>query len=211
MPLFIAFEGLDGGGKSTQARLLAEALRQRGYAVTETREPGGTALGEGIRGLLLEPDAPPATPLAAAFLLSAARAQLVSEVIAPALARGEVVIADRFADSTVAYQAFGYGLDQEGMVRLVAIATGGLRPDVVVYIDVEPGVGLQRVEARGAGNRFDAETLAFHRRVRQGYRQLAALEPGRWVTVDGAESPDLVHRAVLRALEPFLTRVAEAV
>ncbi|MBV9278581.1 MAG: dTMP kinase [Chloroflexi bacterium] len=211
MPLFIAFEGLDGGGKSTQARLLAEALRRRGYAVTETREPGGTALGEGIRGLLLESDAPPATPLAAAFLLSAARAQLVSEVIGPALARGEVVIADRFADSTVAYQAFGYGLGRESMDRLVAIATGGLRPDVVVYVDIEPEVGLQRVQARGAGNRFDATGLAFYRRVHRGYRHLAALEPDRWVTVDGAGAPESVHSAVLRALEPILTRVAEAV
>jgi dTMP kinase len=211
MPLFISFEGPDGSGKSTQARLLVEVLRARGQPVTETREPGGTPLGERIRHLLLDPESPAGTPLAAAFLLSAARTQLVTDVIRPALQRGEIVIADRFADSTLAYQASGHGLDPCIARDLARMATGGLTPDLTVYVDVEAEVGLARVAARGARNRLDAETLAFHQRVQSGYLQLIAEEPQRWIVVDGAFPVDSVHRTILAALEHYLAEVRSSV
>jgi dTMP kinase len=211
MPLFISFEGPDGSGKSTQARLLAETLRERGFRVTETREPGGTPLGERIRELVLNPSSPRATPLAMALLLSAARAQLVSDVIAPALKSGNIVIADRFADSTLAYQSFGLGLDAQVTQELARIATAGLRPDAVVYVDVPPEVGLGRIAGRGERNRLDAEAKGFHEQVRRGYHELARADPGRWLRIDGAASPEDVHRAVVEAIEPFLPRLASPV
>jgi dTMP kinase len=204
MPLFITFEGPDGSGKSTQGQMLAEALRREGYAVTETREPGGTELGEAVRALLLPHEAPPATPLAMAFLLSAARTQHVSEVILPALGRGHVVISDRFADSTVAYQSFGFGLDLQVVRDLTAIATDGLVPDVSVFVDIPPEVGLSRVERRGDDNRLDAEALVFHRRVREGYLELVTADPERWIIVDGRGSRDEVHQAVWQGILPRL-------
>ena len=210
MPLFISFEGPEGSGKSTQVRLLAGALRARGYPVTETREPGGTSLGEAIRHVVLDPDAPPATPLAMALLLSAARAELVSEVILPALRGGQLVLTDRFADSTIAYQSYGLGLPIEDVRELTRIATGGLLPDIVFYVDVSPRIGWERITARGAGNWLDGETRAFHQRVRSGYQELIAADPERWIVIDGDASPQAVHAAIVRALEPRLPRLAGA-
>ena len=210
MALFISFEGPDGSGKSTQARLLAEVLRGRGYPVTETREPGGTPLGERVRALLLDPQAPSATPLAMTFLFSAARTQLVSEVIRPALSQGETVIADRFADSTIAYQSWGLGLDLAVARQLAEIATGGLYPDVVIYVDVPPIVGLERVAMRGTRNRLDEETLGFHERVRAGYHGLIEEDSGRWIVIDGDAPVEVVHGNVLQALDPFLPEVLTA-
>lgn len=207
MALFISFEGPDGSGKSTQAAMLAASLRGQGYRVTETREPGGTELGERIRELVLSPESPSATPLAMTFLLSAARTQLLHEVILPALACGDIVIADRFADSTLAYQSCGLGLDA-GLVRQVtAIATGGRSPDVTIYVDVPVETGMARAVARGQGNRLDTENAAFHDRVRTGYLQLMAAEPGRWIDVDGAAPPETVHRAIMERLETTLQAV----
>jgi len=206
MPLFISLEGPDGSGKSTQARLLVDALRRRGLAVTESREPGGTELGDRIRELVLHPEAPPATPLVMAFLLSASRSQLVSEIVAPALLEGRTVVVDRFADSTVAYQSFGLGVPREIVETLTGIATGGVLPDIRVYIDVPADLGLERVASRGDRNRLDAETLTFHERVRGGYLQLISEEPHRWICVDGAASPPLVHCSIMAALEPVLER-----
>src|SRR6516165_6951835 len=145
MPPFIGFEGPDGSGKSTQAGFLASALRDRGYVITLTREPGGTPLGEWLRSLILDPESPSAGPLVMALLLSASRAQLVETVIQPALQRGETVIVDRWADSTSAYQGYGLGLDLTTIDTLRRIATGGLEPDLTVLIDVRPDVGLQRI------------------------------------------------------------------
>jgi dTMP kinase len=207
MPLFISFEGPDGSGKSTQARLLAQALRRQGHTVTETREPGGTPLGEQVRAVLLDPDGPGTSPLAMAFLLSAARAQLVGDVISPALRRGEVVIADRFADSTIAYQSFGLGLDRQVVRQLAEIATGGVYPGTVVYVDVPARIGLQRVAARGERNRLDAASLTFHERVRAGYHQLIREEPERWIVVDGDAPAETVHQRILEALRSTLNEV----
>lgn len=207
MPFFISFEGPDGSGKSTQARRLAASLRERGYPVTETREPGGTPLGDRIRQLVLDSAGPAATPLAMALLMSASRAQLVEEVINPALREGRIVITDRYADSTMAYQSAGHGLDRDVVESLTTIATGGLRPDLVIYVDVTPEVGLQRVRSRGIDNRLDREALDFHRRVRTRYRELIEAEPARWIVIDGFHSPHDVQADIMRAVEPILESV----
>ena len=208
MALFITFEGPDGSGKSTQAQLLTDALRNRGHDTLETREPGGTELGEAIRYLLLDPEAPAATPLAMALLLSASRSQLVESVIRPALDAGRFVIADRYADSTVAYQGYGLGLDTGTVRELARIATGGLKPDATIYVDIEPEVGMERRQARGAQNRLDQEALAFHRRVRDGYLEMISEEPERWIYVDGDAPPEAVHAGILQAIEPLLESAA---
>ncbi len=210
MSLFISFEGLDGSGKSTQAVMLAAALRARDRFVLETREPGGTPLGERIRELILDPSSPAPTPRAMALLLCAARAQLVEEVIRPALESGTIVITDRYADSTIAYQSFGLGLNREALEALTSFTTTGVRPDRVILVDIEPETAMQRSKNRGSRDRFDAQTLAFHRRVRDGYEYLVAREPEIWSRVDGAQSVETVHRCVLAAVEPILCEKAEA-
>lgn len=207
MALFMSLEGPDGSGKSTQARLLVEALRARGFTVTETREPGGTAAGEEVRRLLLGPDAPPATPLTMALLLSAARSQLVSEVIRPALGAGCMVVADRFSDSTAAYQSFGLGLDLATVRDLEAIATRGIKPDLILYIDVPAEVGMERTSGRRERNALDGAAVSFHRRVRDGYLQLMEADRDRWAYIDGTTEPDSVHKSVMRAVDARLERL----
>jgi dTMP kinase len=210
VPLFVTFEGPDGSGKSTQARLLAAAFRRQGLNVVETREPGGTPLGERIRELLLDPESPRPIPLAMALLLSASRAQLLSDVILPALGRGAIVICDRYADSTMAYQSYGLGLDAEVVRDMTAIATNGVQPDVGIYVDVPIEVGLSRAVARGALNRLDAETIHFHRNVRSGYLRIVAEEPDRWFVVDGTQSVETVHRQIMTAISPLLAGMSTA-
>lgn len=207
MALFVSFEGPDGSGKSTQARLLAASIRERGHVVVETREPGGTAVGEGIRKLLLDPALPRPTPLAMALLLSASRAQLLSDIILPALGRGEVVVCDRYADSTMAYQSYGLGLDSEVVQNLTVIATDGVQPDVSVYVDVPVEVGLQRVAARGELNRLDAETLQFHEKVRAGYYRIIDREPERWLVVDGSLPIETIHQQIITSITTVLEGV----
>lgn len=206
MPCFISFEGPEGSGKSTQARLLTSTLRDLGYDVFETREPGGTPLGEAVRDVALGRGGPPATPLAFALLMSASRAQLVAECLVPALDRGQTVIVDRFADSTLAYQAFGLGVPVEVVRRLTDIATGGIAPNFTIYVDIPPEIGLQRVKARSAGNKLDDADVAFHRKVRDGYREMMTWEPSRWISIDGNAPPDQVHAAILAAIQPRLER-----
>jgi dTMP kinase len=208
--MFITFEGPDGSGKSTQARLLAEALRARGHDVVETHEPGGTPLGVRLRELILDKTSPDPTPVAMVMLLSASRAQLVKQVIRPALAAGKIVIADRYADSTVAYQSFGLGVPRKDVAAVTAVATGGLVPDLTIYVDIQPESGLQRVRSRGATNRLDEKELAFHRRVRNGYFVLMREEPDRWVKIDGGGSPGAVQAAIMEEIEPRLGEVAGA-
>jgi dTMP kinase len=206
---FVALEGPDGAGKSAQAGILADRLRGRGFAVTLTREPGGTRLGEQVRRLVLDPSDVARGPIADALLFNAARSQLVSEVIAPALARGDIVISDRYAFSTLAYQGFGSGVDRDVLASLQAWATGGLLPDLVVVIDVPVELGLAR---RSAGQiegmtRFEdgaRHDAAFHERVRTGYLAMAAADAGRWVVVDGRGSSEDVAAKVSRAVEPVL-------
>jgi dTMP kinase len=197
---FITIEGPEGAGKTTQAAHVAAFLRDRDVAVLETREPGGTALGERIRDLLLDPGASRIDPLADALLFNAARHQLVAEVIEPALAAGTTVICARFADSTRAYQGYGGGASLDDLDRLEEVATGGLRPDLTILLDVPVETGLGR-KAPDDRTRFEtAYDLAFHRRVRDGFLAMAVAEPGRFVVVDATASVDAVAARIERAV-----------
>jgi dTMP kinase len=192
---FITFEGPEGGGKSTQASRLAKRLSLEGIPAAATREPGGTELGERVRHILLAPGGSPLSSWAEALLFTAARAQLVAEVISPALNAGKVVICDRYIDSTLAYQGFGRGLDLDQLRRLQEAATGGLRPELTLLLDLKVEEGLARIPG-GARDRLDRETEQFHHRVREGYLQMAAQDPGRWVKVDAAGAPDGVAEKI---------------
>jgi dTMP kinase len=192
--VFITFEGPEGSGKTTQAQLLASHLRQEGFVVVLTREPGGTPIGDQIREVLHNPANTDMYSWAEVFLYSASRAQLVAQVIRPALVAGKVVVCDRYADSTLAYQGCGRGLDLQPLREITRRATGGLVPDLTLYLDIKPGQGLQRRLSGGEEwNRMDQEAIAFHRRVRAGYLELANLEPERWVIVDAARSVEEVQ------------------
>ncbi len=193
--MFITLEGPDGSGKTTQIAPLADYLRQRGLTVLTTREPGGTAIGEQVRDVLHRLDNTAMHPRAETLLYLAARAQLVEEIIRPALARGEVVLCDRYADSTLAYQGYGHGNDLQIVRSLLHFATGGLQPDLTLLLDLSAEEGLRRRQTGGGEwNRLDAYQLAFHQRVVLGYRQLAAEQPARWVVVDAARPPAEIQR-----------------
>ena len=202
MGLFITFEGPEGSGKTTQIRLLAEWLRRSGCDVATTREPGGTRIGDAIRALLLDPDHGEMSPAAEILLFSAARAQHVSEVIRPQLNRGGVVVCDRFADSTLAYQGYGRGLDLAELRRITAFATGGLTPDLTVCLDLPAAEGLARkLKADSAEwNRMEQEQLAFHERVREGYLALAAEAPARWVVIDATQPVAAIQEQIRAAV-----------
>jgi dTMP kinase len=204
MSLFISFEGPDGGGKSTQARLLVEHLKSRGLNVLLTREPGGTAIGDQIRRTLMDLGNTAMDPHTEILLFSASRAQIVHQVIRPHLESGGVVVCDRFYDSTLAYQGYGHGLDLTALRAITAFATSGLRPDLTLLLDLPADAGLERRRSEGHWNRLEAYDLAFHERVRQGYFELAAAEPARWVTVDAMQPVDQVQRAVRQAVEARL-------
>lgn len=184
--MFIVLEGGEGAGKSTLAHALAGHLRGAGREVVLTREPGGTPAGEQVRSLLHAP----LTPWAEAFAFLLARAQLVSDVIRPALAAGAVVICDRFSGSTFAYQGYGRGLPLDELRRLDALATAALEPDLVLYLDLEPRIGLARKRGEAEALRTGLEALAFHERVRAGYRKLAAASLGQWCTLDAGVPAD---------------------
>ncbi len=202
---FVTLEGGEGSGKSVQALRLKARLEGRGLSVVATREPGGTAVGEGVRGIVLHPPGgAQVEPLAELLLFEAARAQLVATVIRPALQRGSTVLCDRFADSSLAYQGYGRGLDLDLIERLNAIATGGLRPDLTLLLDVPAGVGLARRRQEGGLNSLDSEDLAFHERVRQGYLALARREPARWRIIDASRGVDDVADAVWSAVREWL-------
>ena len=192
--MFVSFEGIDGSGKSTQARLLAEALRSRGREVVEVREPGGTDLGERVRALLLDPGLGVASR-AELLLFSAARAQLVAEVIVPALDRGAMVIADRFFDSSTAYQGAGRGLDAEWMQTLHQFATGGVAPSRTYFVDLAPEAARARRAGR-AQDRVEQAGAEFYARVAEAYREIAARTP-RVVTLDGTLSVGTLHDRIL--------------
>ena len=188
--MFITFEGTEGSGKSLQARRLVERLRSRGVPVLATHEPGGTPLGAELRTLVLVRDDLHVDARAEALVMNASRAQLVEDVIGPALRRGDVVVCDRFADSTLAYQGAGRGLNMQDLTTVISFATAGLRPDMTVLLDVPVEVGLARKHAQEAGNRFEAEAVAFHTRVRAAYHAMAAADPVRWRCFDGRAAPD---------------------
>jgi dTMP kinase len=204
---FITFEGLDGTGKSTQLRKLAEALRAAGHEVVETREPGGTATGEKIRGVLLDSRTDGLAPLAEMALMFGSRAQHIAEVIRPGVERGSVVLCDRFTDSTEAYQGFGRKLGTAAVLDLHRVLCGGLQPDLTILLDSNPAMSLSRARRRNERaksgskgqadeNRFEQETRAFFARVREGYMAIAKREPGRVVVIDASGTPLQTHAKI---------------
>jgi dTMP kinase len=202
--LFITFEGPEGGGKTTQLRLLQVALAQKGRQVIATREPGGTAIGNAIRSILLDPLYSTMSPRAEALLFNAARAQLIDEVVRPALAAGQIVLCDRFADSTLAYQGYGRNLSLADLNALIAYATVGLRPHLTIFLDIPAATGLQRKSQGVEWNRMEAEQLAFHQRVHDGFLALIAADPERWLVVDAAQSIEEVHAAIWQRVQSEL-------
>lgn len=203
--VLITFEGGEGTGKSTQLRSVAARLREHGREVVTTREPGGTPLAEGIRRLLLDPVYQP-DGVSELLLLEAARHDLVTTVIRPALERGAVVLSDRFADSSTVYQGLVRGLEAELVEQLNAVATGGLVPDLTVVLDLPAELGVARARSRNGdrGDRLDAEDLAFHRKVREGFLSLAAAAPGRVAVILAEGEPEVVLQRVLKVVAGVL-------
>jgi dTMP kinase len=205
--MFITLEGPDGSGKTSQIPPLAEAIRAAGHDLIVTREPGGTPIGDEVRQVIMDlKHKERMHPTAEILLFQASRAQLVNEVIRPALAAGRVVLCDRYADSTLAYQGYGHQTDLEVLRQIVRFATGGLTPDLTLLLDIDAEAGLRRrSEDGGQWNRMDAYQLEFHRRVRAGYHELAAQEPSRWATVDADRDAAAIQadlqRIVLKRLK----------
>jgi dTMP kinase len=204
--LFITFEGPDGSGKSTQARMLAQRLRGEGRIVLESAEPGGTPIGQQIRRILLDPANKELTPLAELLLMFAARAQNVEQWILPALDEGKIVISDRFTDSSVAYQGAGRGLGRGTVLELDRIACRGLVPGLTLCIDIDTETGLARAQARGGGEtRLEEQAIEFHHKVREAYHELARNEPQRFRLVDGRGTPEEIAGKVWEEIGPLLT------
>ncbi len=200
MNRFITLEGPEGGGKTTHARLLADHLRTLGLDVMLSREPGGTPIGDSIRRTLMDLAHEGMTPEAEFLLFSASRAQLVRQVLRPALQAGQTVILDRFYHSSLAYQGYGHQLDLDTLRTITRFATGSLTPDLTLLLDLPVEIGLARKQREGEWNRLDAYDLEFHRRVRQGYAALAALEPQRWIAIDANRPVDVVQAEVRRVV-----------
>ncbi|MDW8147414.1 MAG: dTMP kinase [Roseiflexaceae bacterium] len=217
----MTFEGPEGSGKSTQARLLYELLHARRYPVILTREPGGTRIGDLIRRIVLDLQHTEMAPTTETLLFSAARAQLVSEVIRPYLEQGGIVVCDRYANSTYAYQGYGLGRDLAELRMITAAATGGLRPDITFYLDISAEAGLERKRRRHAGvrptgqrsveqeewNRLDARELEYHKRVEAGYRELIAQDPERWRVLDARQSIEALAEQIAAIIEPYLASI----
>ena len=203
--LFITFEGTEGCGKSTQIAALANRLRQAGATISQTREPGGTALGEAVRKLLQQGAGDECmTPEAELFLFAASRAQLVHEYILPAVTRGEVVLCDRFMDSTTVYQGVARKMDPEAVASINRFAVGNARPDLTILIDLPPDVGMDRVRARGKLDRIEQEAIEFFEAVRAGYLRLAESEPQRFLVFDGSASIDALQEEIWQAVRARL-------
>jgi dTMP kinase len=207
--MFITLEGPEGSGKTSHLPNLVEYLREKGYTVFPTREPGGTSIGEQIREVLHSLKNAEMNPRTETLLYQAARAQFVEQVVRPRLAAGEIVISDRYADSTIAYQGYGHQQDLEQVRALVKYATGGLIPNLSLLLDVDVEIGLERGTKRrangGEWNRLDAYQLEFHQRVRAGYLAMVKQEPERWVVVDAGKGWDAVQKqlrtTILKNLE----------
>lgn len=202
--IFLTFEGLDGSGKTTQLRLLSDALAAQGFDVVTTREPGGTVLGKQIRELILEIEDAPA-PLAELLLFAADRAQHLEMLIRPALAAGKIVISDRYADATTAYQGAGRDFPTETIRQTIELATGGLKPDLTLFFDLPTETALARANSRIEElNRLDKETIVFFDRVRRAYLEIADAEPERFIVVDASGSIDEIHQKTLQIIGQFL-------
>ena len=208
--MFITFEGPDGSGKTMQINPTADFLRGRGLKVFTAREPGGTSIGDQVRAVLMNLENTSMNPRAETLLFCAARAQLVDEVIRPHLEQGDVVVLDRYADSTMAYQGYGHRNDL-GLIRsLLDFATGGLKPDLTLLLDIDPAEGLKRRQKNGGEwNRLDAYQLQYHQRVRQGYLEMAQTDPQRWRVIDASQTPDMVQSQIQRVLLSYLSSISK--
>jgi len=208
--IFITFEGIEGSGKSTQIVLLANYLTAHNRSVTLTREPGGTAIGDQVRRILLDPSNTILVPRAELLLYAAARAQHLEELIRPELEAGKTVLCDRFSDATLAYQGYGRGLDPELIQGLDRIVSEGVTPDLTILLDVDPVVGLSRARGRNSSRgleseaRFENEAIAFHERVRQGYLTRAKQEPCRFRLIDASQTPDEIQNKVRKIVDDAL-------
>ena len=198
--MFITLEGSEGSGKTSQLPALEEFLRHQGVPLYVTREPGGTPIGSQVREILMGMENKAMHARTEILLFCASRAQLVEEVIRPRLAAGQVVLCDRYADSTLAYQGYGRGVDLDWLRRLLDFATGGLKPDLTLLLDVDVEEGLRRKRSSREWNRLDAEEVAFYQKVRQGYLAMAAAEPQRWVVIDAGLSKPPVQQAMRAAI-----------
>ncbi|WP_418739556.1 dTMP kinase [Enorma sp.] len=202
---FITVEGIDGCGKSTQARLLVEDLERAGYDVLALREPGGVAISEKIRALLLDPANVEMSATCELLLYEAARAQLVHEVVAPALAEGRVVVCDRFYDSTTAYQGYAGGVPLDAVTRANELAVGACAPDLTLVFDIDPALAAERTVSR-TQDRMEAKGIAYQQRVAEGFRAIAAAEPTRVRLIDAARAIDAIHADVMVAVRAVLPR-----
>ena len=204
MSLFITFEGPDGCGKSTQAKLLTDWLKVQGYPVLLTREPGGTAIGDQVRKVLMSLENRTMNPRTEFLLFSASRTQLVHEVIRPHLEAGGVIVSDRFYDSSLAYQGYGHGLAEEALRAITEFVTGGLKPDITFLLDLPARVGLTRRRDGGNWNRLDDYDLEFHKRAREGYLSLASAEPNRWQVVEADRPIGDIQAQIQKLILPHL-------
>lgn len=205
--VFITFEGGEGCGKSTQQRLLARRLEAAGLTVRSLREPGGTIVGEAVRTVLLDPEHTGLDATAEVLLYEAARAQLVAEVIEPALAAGEVVLCDRFFDSSTAYQGHARGLPLDQIKTLNRVATGGLVPDRTLLLDIDAALGVERATCEGGADRLECEDIAFHERVRHGFLTVAAENPERFRVIDAQGEVEVVATRIADALRDLIPEV----
>lgn len=207
--MFITFEGPDGSGKTLQMKPTAEFLQEEGYDVYLAREPGGTSIGDQVREILMKMGNTSMLPRAETLLFCAARAQLVEEIIQPHLEMGEIVLLDRYADSTLAYQGYGHENDIGLIKKVLAFATGGLTPDITFLFDLEPEIGLRR-RKKGGGewNRMDAYQLRYHKRVRDGYLKMASEEPNRWIIIDANQKPAMVQSEIKSTLLLYLSKLS---
>lgn len=202
--IFISLEGIEGTGKSTQAKLLSEYLSKKGYKTTLTEEPGGTSINRQIRKVLLSTNHDKMDYMAELLLYNAARIQHIKEKIAPALAKGKIVITDRFSDSTVAYQGYGRGISPKLIDALDRIATGCMRPDITILLDLDVETGLKRNRRINKVDRLELEDIEFHKRVREGYLKLAAMETERIKLINASRRIEEIHREIVRIVDRIL-------
>lgn len=204
MSFFVTLEGPEGGGKTSQAKYLADALIQADIDVLLTREPGGTKIGDQIRKVLMSLENTGMDPSTEFLLFSASRAQLVREIIRPHLDNGGAVVSDRYFHSSWAYQGYGHSLDLDALRQITDFATDGLSPDLILLLDLPVEVGLQRRRSGGSWNRLDAYEKQFHQRVREGYRNMAETNPEHWLRIDAAQSSDAVREIILGIVQQRL-------